>query len=187
MSKNYDIDAGRRVVSIQNSATPLQAVVDYVRSLGCRDDEIRRLGVHSAPGGVLGLAPCSFRGDHVRRHALVRHSRAVGSRNGIAVRMQVVLRCRDGFVTRRLRASSRVPDSRKRLWPQCRGSRTPVECLCLAIRARRTTVGRAGLRWRPPVNGRFDPSVSLGPGTTTQLRPSRPRQALVRARHGMHA
>ena len=47
MSKNYEIHSGRRVVSIQNSATPLQAVVDYVRSLGCRDDEIRRLGVDS--------------------------------------------------------------------------------------------------------------------------------------------
>ena len=47
MSKNYEIHSGRRVVSIQNSATPLQAVVDYVRSLGCSDDEIRRLGVDS--------------------------------------------------------------------------------------------------------------------------------------------
>ena len=47
MSKNYEIHSGRRVVSIQNSATPLQAVVDYVRSLGCSDHEIRRLGVDS--------------------------------------------------------------------------------------------------------------------------------------------
>ena len=47
MSKNYEIHSGKRVVSTQDSATPLQAVVDYMRSLGCRDDEIRRLGVDS--------------------------------------------------------------------------------------------------------------------------------------------
>ena len=32
-------------MSIQTSVSALQAVVDYVRTFGCRDDEIRRLGV----------------------------------------------------------------------------------------------------------------------------------------------
>ena len=44
-NKTYEIYSGRRVVSTQLSVSPLQAVVDYVRSYGVRDDEIRRLGV----------------------------------------------------------------------------------------------------------------------------------------------
>ena len=45
MSKKYEIHSGRRIVSTQYSVSPLQAVVDYVRSYGVKDDEIRRLGV----------------------------------------------------------------------------------------------------------------------------------------------
>ena len=47
MSKKYEIHSGRRVVSTQYSVSPIQAVVDYVRSYGVKDDEIRRLGVDS--------------------------------------------------------------------------------------------------------------------------------------------
>ena len=47
MSKQYEIYSGKRVVSLQDSATPLQAAVDYVRSLGTADAEITRLGVDS--------------------------------------------------------------------------------------------------------------------------------------------
>ena len=45
MSREYEIRSGRRTVSIQHSVSALQAVVDYVRSFGCSDDEIKRLGV----------------------------------------------------------------------------------------------------------------------------------------------
>jgi hypothetical protein len=45
MSKKYEIYSGRRVVSVQYSVTPLQAAVDYARSFGSADDEIRRIGV----------------------------------------------------------------------------------------------------------------------------------------------
>ena len=45
MSKKYEIHLGRRIVSTQYSVSPLQAVVDYVRSYGVKDDEIRRLAV----------------------------------------------------------------------------------------------------------------------------------------------
>jgi hypothetical protein len=45
MSKKYEIHSGRRIVSTQYSVSPLSAVVDYVRSYGVKDDEIRRLGV----------------------------------------------------------------------------------------------------------------------------------------------
>ena len=43
-SKKYEIHSGRRLVST-HSVSPLQAVVDYVRSYGVSDDEITRLGV----------------------------------------------------------------------------------------------------------------------------------------------
>jgi hypothetical protein len=47
MSKKYEIHSGRRIVSTQYSVSALQAVVDYVRMYGVKDDEIRRLGVDS--------------------------------------------------------------------------------------------------------------------------------------------
>jgi hypothetical protein len=47
MSKKYEIHSGRRIVSTQYSVSPLQAVVDYVRAYGVKDDEITRLGVDS--------------------------------------------------------------------------------------------------------------------------------------------
>ena len=47
MTRKYEIHSGRRTVSVQYSVDALQAVVDYVRSFGCKDDEIRRLGVDS--------------------------------------------------------------------------------------------------------------------------------------------
>ncbi len=45
MSRKYEIHSGRHIVSIQHSSSALQAAVDYVRSFGCNDDEITRLGV----------------------------------------------------------------------------------------------------------------------------------------------
>ena len=45
MIKKYEIHSGRRVLSTQFSVSPLQAAIDYVRSYGVKDDEIRRLGV----------------------------------------------------------------------------------------------------------------------------------------------
>ena len=45
VSKKYEIYSGRRRVSIQYSVSPLQAAVDYARSFGSADKEIRRIGV----------------------------------------------------------------------------------------------------------------------------------------------
>ena len=45
MSKKYEIRSGRRRVSMQYSSSALQAAVDYVRTFGCRNDEITILGV----------------------------------------------------------------------------------------------------------------------------------------------
>jgi len=47
MSKQYEIHAGRRIVSIEYSISAAQAVVDYVRSQGVKDKEIIRLGTDS--------------------------------------------------------------------------------------------------------------------------------------------
>jgi hypothetical protein len=47
MTKRYEIYSGRRMVSTQESVSPLHAVVDYVRSYGVKDDEILRLGTDS--------------------------------------------------------------------------------------------------------------------------------------------
>ena len=56
MMKRYVIYSGRRVVSTQHSVSPSQAVLDYVRSYGVKDDEIKRLGVDSV----------SWRSAHVK-------------------------------------------------------------------------------------------------------------------------
>ena len=44
VSRKYEIRSGSRTVSIPYSSSPLQAAVDYVRTLGVTNDEILRLG-----------------------------------------------------------------------------------------------------------------------------------------------
>jgi hypothetical protein len=44
VTTSYEIRYGRKPVSIKSAASPQQALLDYVRSLGCRDAEIIRLG-----------------------------------------------------------------------------------------------------------------------------------------------
>jgi len=53
MIKMYEIYSGRSVVSTQYSVSPSQAVLDYVRSYGVKDDEISRLGVGARFRAVL--------------------------------------------------------------------------------------------------------------------------------------
>ena len=43
--KKYEIHSGRRLVATQFSVSASQAVMDYVRSYGVKDDEITRVGV----------------------------------------------------------------------------------------------------------------------------------------------
>ena len=45
--QTYEIHCGARVVSRVKSFTPRHAVTDYLRSLGCRDDELELTGEHS--------------------------------------------------------------------------------------------------------------------------------------------
>ena len=44
MLKDYEIRSGQRAVSIKSAPSAQQALLDYVKSLGCRDSEIVRLG-----------------------------------------------------------------------------------------------------------------------------------------------
>ena len=48
MSETYEIRCGSRRLTLRDASTPQHAVVDYLRSLGCRDAELVRL----APDGV---------------------------------------------------------------------------------------------------------------------------------------
>lgn len=42
--QTYEIHCGSRIVSRVNSFTPRHAVTDYLRSLGCRDDDMEPMG-----------------------------------------------------------------------------------------------------------------------------------------------
>jgi hypothetical protein len=44
VNTDYEIRSGRRAVSIRSAPSAQQALLDYVRSLGCKDAEIVRLG-----------------------------------------------------------------------------------------------------------------------------------------------
>jgi hypothetical protein len=61
MTNNYEIRSGRRVVAVRSGPTAQQALIDYVRSLGCRDGEIIRLGVDAISwrGARYSAAPAS--------------------------------------------------------------------------------------------------------------------------------
>jgi hypothetical protein len=44
MTSDFEIRSGRRSVSVRNAPSAQQALIDYLRSMGCRDSEIVRLG-----------------------------------------------------------------------------------------------------------------------------------------------
>ena len=43
MTRSYEIRSGNHAVSVKTAASAQQALLDYVRSLGCADAEIIRL------------------------------------------------------------------------------------------------------------------------------------------------
>ena len=59
MRTAYDILSGRRVVSSQSATTTQEALIEYLRGLGCRDDEIVRVGATAVAwrGAVYSAAP----------------------------------------------------------------------------------------------------------------------------------
>jgi hypothetical protein len=47
MRTGYEVRSGKRAVAIRYAATPHEALIEYLRSLGCRDDEIVRMGTQA--------------------------------------------------------------------------------------------------------------------------------------------
>jgi hypothetical protein len=45
--QTFEIHSGRRTVTVQSASTAQEALIEYLRSSGCRDDEIVRLGPES--------------------------------------------------------------------------------------------------------------------------------------------
>jgi hypothetical protein len=56
---SYEVRSGGRAVAMQTASTAQEALVDYLRALGCRDDEIVRMGSDVAVwrGAVFSVVP----------------------------------------------------------------------------------------------------------------------------------
>jgi hypothetical protein len=59
MDQTYELQSGRRTVAVKIAPSAQAALFDHLRSLGCRDDEITRLGVDSIAwrGAVFRAVP----------------------------------------------------------------------------------------------------------------------------------
>jgi hypothetical protein len=59
MMTSYEVRCGRRAVAIRTASTANEALGDYLRGLGCRIDEINRLGTDTAAwrGAVYRAVP----------------------------------------------------------------------------------------------------------------------------------
>jgi hypothetical protein len=47
MRTGYEVRSGKRAVAVQYATTPQEALIEYLRSCGCRDDEIVRVGMQA--------------------------------------------------------------------------------------------------------------------------------------------
>jgi hypothetical protein len=45
MERQYELRSGRRMIGVRTAPSAQIALLDQVRSMGCRDDEILKLGV----------------------------------------------------------------------------------------------------------------------------------------------
>ena len=43
MYSTYEVHSGNRLIGSRTASTPQAALLDYVRSLGCRDEEVLKL------------------------------------------------------------------------------------------------------------------------------------------------
>ena len=59
MEQRYLVRSGRRSVGVRTAPTAQIALLEHARSLGCRDDEIMRLGIDSIAwrGAVFRAVP----------------------------------------------------------------------------------------------------------------------------------
>lgn len=59
MAKKFEVRSGRHVVAYSDATTAAEAVNDYLRALGGRHDEVRRIGTDTASwrGAVYRAVP----------------------------------------------------------------------------------------------------------------------------------
>jgi hypothetical protein len=48
VTASYEVLSGRHAVALQSASSAQEALIDYLKALGCRDDEIVRMGTDSA-------------------------------------------------------------------------------------------------------------------------------------------
>ena len=63
MYKNYAVTSGRQTVAVREATTAQEAILDYLRGLGCRPDELVRMGAEAVAwrGAVYRAAPVDER------------------------------------------------------------------------------------------------------------------------------
>jgi hypothetical protein len=44
---SYEVRTGKRLISFQHASTAMEAVIEYLRSIGCRDDEMTRVSTNA--------------------------------------------------------------------------------------------------------------------------------------------
>lgn len=56
---SYEVRCGRRLISFQNAHTGREAVLDYLRSVGCRENEITSVAMNAVTwrGAVYRAVP----------------------------------------------------------------------------------------------------------------------------------
>jgi hypothetical protein len=61
MRKSYEVRTSRRLISRQLANTAQEAVIEYLKSIGCRDDELMRVSVDAVAwrGAVYKAVPAS--------------------------------------------------------------------------------------------------------------------------------
>lgn len=61
MQQMYEVHSGRRAVAIREAPTAQIALLDHLRSMGCRDAEVMKLGTDSIAwrGAVFRAVPIS--------------------------------------------------------------------------------------------------------------------------------
>jgi hypothetical protein len=47
MRISYEVSCGKRRISLQHANTAREAIIEYLRSMGCRDDEMSTLGANA--------------------------------------------------------------------------------------------------------------------------------------------
>jgi hypothetical protein len=57
--ESFEVCSGKRRVSLRRASTAAEAVIDYLRSMGCRDDEMMRVGMDAVTwrGAVYRAVP----------------------------------------------------------------------------------------------------------------------------------